>query len=69
MASGMQANVLRRPDTVHLADIKPRPAIQVSWERIRHRQAHWLVECAAEFVSLLFAVCARVRVNPMCDVT
>ncbi|KAI0745100.1 aquaporin-like protein [Earliella scabrosa] len=50
----MQANVLRRPDTVHLADIKPRPAIQVSWERIRHRQAHWLVECAAEFMGVFF---------------
>ena len=46
--AGMHA--LRRTDVVHLADIKPRSDAQVSWERVRHRQAHWFVECCAEFV-------------------
>ena len=48
-AAGM--HVLRRGDVVHLADIKPRSNAHIAWERVRHRQAHWLVECAAEFVS------------------
>lgn len=38
--------------TPHLADVEPRPAIFRSWERARERQAHWLVECIAEMVTL-----------------
>ena len=47
------AHPLRRRDVVHLADIKPRSNERVTWERVRHRQAHWLVEMMAEFVSAL----------------
>ncbi|KAH9960826.1 aquaporin-like protein [Russula dissimulans] len=32
----------------HLADIEHRPAIFRSWERVRQRRVHWLVECIAE---------------------
>lgn len=60
MASGaIQMNALRRPNAIHLADIKPRNNVTVAWERVRHRQAHWFVECAAEFVSSLTIVCAQ----------
>ena len=55
--AGMHA--LRRRDVVHLADIKPRSNAYVAWERVRHRQAHWFVECAAEFVSALFLLPPR----------
>ncbi|VDB84702.1 unnamed protein product [Peniophora sp. CBMAI 1063] len=34
---------------IHLADADPRPAFLQRWERIRHRQAHLLVELVAEF--------------------
>ena len=37
----------------HLADIELRPPIFRSWERVRQRRVHWLVECIAEMVSLL----------------
>ncbi|KAI0780179.1 aquaporin-like protein [Fomes fomentarius] len=49
-------NALRRPNAIHLADIKPRNNATVAWERIRHRQAHWFVECAAEFMGVFFYV-------------
>ncbi|KAI9512105.1 aquaporin-like protein [Russula earlei] len=32
----------------HLADIELRPAIFRSWERVRNRRVHWLVQCVAE---------------------
>ena len=35
----------------HLAEIEYRPAIFRSWERVRQRRVHWLVECIAEMVS------------------
>ena len=40
---------------VHLADVKQRLNAQVIWERRRRKKAHWLAECAAEFVSTLFS--------------
>jgi hypothetical protein len=41
-----------RHEPIHLADIRPRPrpAFLQAWERMRHRQMHWLIECMAEFV-------------------
>lgn len=47
---------LRQRDFVHLADIKPRSSAHIAWERRRHRQAHWFVECFAEFVSAISLV-------------
>ena len=38
-------------DFVYLADVRPRFAAQIAWERRRGRKAHWFSECAAEFVS------------------
>lgn len=57
-------HMLPRREQVHLADIKPRFNSYVAWERVRHRQAHWLVECLAEFVSVQSAV-----VVPILDVS
>ncbi|KAI1791277.1 aquaporin-like protein [Ganoderma leucocontextum] len=51
---------LRRRDVVHLADIKPRSNVHVAWERVRHRQAHWFVEMAAEFMGVFFYIYAGV---------
>lgn len=52
MAGRMQTEPLRRrADVVHYADIMPRSNTRAGWDRVRHRQAHWFVECAAEFVS------------------
>ncbi|CDO72795.1 hypothetical protein BN946_scf184994.g48 [Trametes cinnabarina] len=50
---------LRHRDFIHLADIKPRSNAYIAWERRRHRQAHWLVECIAEF-SFMIAIDAGV---------
>ncbi|KAH9894963.1 aquaporin-like protein [Cubamyces lactineus] len=51
---------LRHRDFVHLADIKPRSNTYIAWEHRRHRQAHWLVECIAEFMGVFFYVFAGV---------
>jgi len=54
---------------IHLNDIRPRPAFLQAWERVRHRQLHWLMECMAEFVRLLFSfvfIPARVCAADMC---
>ncbi|KAI0026755.1 aquaporin-like protein [Vararia minispora EC-137] len=37
---------------IHLADIQPRPKFLQAWERLRHRQLHWLVECMSELVGV-----------------
>lgn len=47
----MTMHQLPRKDVVHLADVHTRPKVFSIWERYRHRQAHWLVECIAETVS------------------
>ena len=47
----MTMHRLPRRDVVHLADIHVRPPVFSVWERYRHRQAHWFVECVAESVS------------------
>lgn len=49
---------LPKPNFVHLADIVERPSVLVSWERTRHRQAHWLMECVAEFTGVFLYVFA-----------
>ena len=59
MATPAGMHALRRRDVVHLADIKPRSNARVAWERVRHRQAHWVVECLAEMVSPLRHRCPR----------
>lgn len=44
-------NMSRPQHLVHLSEVHPRSfTVLNSWERVRHRQAHWFVECAAEFV-------------------
>ena len=47
----MSMHRLPQRDVVHLADVHTRPKVFSVWERYRHRQAHWLVECLAETVS------------------
>jgi len=37
---------------VHLADIAPRSPRLKSWEMVRQRRVHWLVECVAEFMGV-----------------
>ncbi|KZV72647.1 aquaporin-like protein [Peniophora sp. CONT] len=45
---------------IHLADSDPRPLFLQRWERIRHRQAHLLVELVAEFWGVFCYVFAGV---------
>lgn len=43
---------MARPDqTVYRRDVVPRPGFLNTWERHRHRKAHWFVELFAESVS------------------
>lgn len=35
---------------IHLSDIAQRPRWMTSWERLKHKEAHWFVEMAAEMV-------------------
>lgn len=47
-----QRTTMARPDqTVYLRDVVPRIGFLNSWERHRHRKAHWFVELFAEAVS------------------
>lgn len=43
---------LPQPQFTHLADVYQRPGFLRRWERVRHKEAHWFVECMAEFVSV-----------------
>ncbi|GJF00116.1 aquaporin-like protein [Phanerochaete sordida] len=56
----MTMHQLPHRDVVHLADIHPRQRVFSVWERYRHRQAHWFVECIAEFMGVFFYVYAGV---------
>ncbi|THH27705.1 hypothetical protein EUX98_g6482 [Antrodiella citrinella] len=56
----MAAHPLPQPRFTHLADVAPRPRLLSSWERIRHRQAHWFVECCAEAFGVFLYVFAGV---------
>ncbi|KAJ3551987.1 hypothetical protein NM688_g4395 [Phlebia brevispora] len=58
--AAMPEHVLPRPDFVHLADVHPRPHVLSMWERRRHRQAHWFVECVAEAMGVFLYVYAGV---------
>lgn len=57
-----------QPQTVHIADIVPRPRFFQAWERQRHMRVHWFIECVAEFVSVLSpssapGPCSRARAD------
>jgi len=56
----MSLHQLPRPQQVHLADIHTRQPVFSRWERYRHRQAHWLVECLAETMGVFLYVYAGV---------
>ncbi|KAG0706809.1 aquaporin-like protein [Suillus ampliporus] len=40
--------------TIPLSKIAPRPRWMTSWERLRHKEAHWLVEMIAEMFGVFF---------------
>lgn len=43
---------------IHLSDIAQRPRWMTSWERLKHKEAHWFVEMAAEmFGVFLYVYC------------
>ncbi|KAK7685269.1 hypothetical protein QCA50_011632 [Cerrena zonata] len=54
------AHPLPRPNFTHLADVQERPRFLTHWERVRHRQAHWFVECVAEFTGVFLYTFAGV---------
>ncbi|EKM54174.1 uncharacterized protein PHACADRAFT_209991 [Phanerochaete carnosa HHB-10118-sp] len=54
---------LPHKDVVHLTDIRARPHVFNIWERYRHRQAHWFVECVAESLGVFIYVYAGVGSN------
>ncbi|KAH7884725.1 aquaporin-like protein [Phlebopus sp. FC_14] len=43
---------------IYLRDIAPVPRFMTSWERFRHREAHWLVEMVAEMFGVFLYVYA-----------
>ncbi|TDL25876.1 aquaporin-like protein [Rickenella mellea] len=51
---------MEQPKVVHIADVVPRPAFMHAWERQRHTNLHWLIECVAEFMGVFFYVYAGV---------
>ncbi|KIJ62804.1 hypothetical protein HYDPIDRAFT_93618 [Hydnomerulius pinastri MD-312] len=44
--------------TIHLRDVAPPPRFMTSWERLRHKEAHWLVEMIAEMFGVFLYVYA-----------
>ncbi|KAG1719145.1 aquaporin-like protein [Suillus lakei] len=38
------------PPKIHLSEIVPRPRWMTSWERLKHKEAHWLVEVVGVFL-------------------
>ncbi|KIP11551.1 hypothetical protein PHLGIDRAFT_99331 [Phlebiopsis gigantea 11061_1 CR5-6] len=56
----MVMHQLPRRDVVHLADVHSRQRVFTRWERYRHRQAHWFIECVAEAMGVFFYVYAGV---------
>ncbi|KAI0686838.1 aquaporin-like protein [Cytidiella melzeri] len=56
----MNTHALPRREFTHKADVIPRTPIQVKWERVRHRQAHWFAECVAEATGVFLYVFAGV---------
>ncbi|KAG2147571.1 aquaporin-like protein [Suillus clintonianus] len=44
------------PSKIHLSEIAPRPRWMTSWERLKHKEAHWLVEMIAEMVGVFLYV-------------
>lgn len=43
---------------VHLRDLEPPPRFVASWERLKYKEAHWLVEMFAEMVGVFLYVYA-----------
>ncbi|KAI0264432.1 aquaporin-like protein [Gloeopeniophorella convolvens] len=54
--TGIPTSQLPHYPNTHLADVDVRPTVLRSWERVRHRQAHWFVECVAEMFGV-FCYC------------
>ncbi|EGO24809.1 hypothetical protein SERLADRAFT_438411 [Serpula lacrymans var. lacrymans S7.9] len=46
--------------TVYLRDIESRPRFMTTWERYKHREAHWLAESVGEMLGVFFYVYAGV---------
>ncbi|KAG1747223.1 aquaporin-like protein [Suillus paluster] len=46
------------PSKIHLSEIATRPRWMTSWERLRHKEAHWLVEMIAEMMGVFLYVYA-----------
>lgn len=56
----VRTNEVMPNNFVHYSEIAPRPGFLKSWERHRHRKAHWFVQCVAEAVSRShFSGCLR----------
>ncbi|TFY75281.1 hypothetical protein EWM64_g8731 [Hericium alpestre] len=53
-AANMTYDERERP--MHLADFQERPRVLRMWERIRNKQAYWLIECISEAIGV-FIVC------------
>ncbi|TFY73983.1 hypothetical protein EWM64_g10029, partial [Hericium alpestre] len=49
-AANMTYDERERP--MHLADFQERPRVLRMWERIRNKQAYWLIECISEAVGV-----------------
>lgn len=45
-------------EVIYLHDVEPRPSYMHTWERFKHREAHWLVEMFAEMVGVFLYVYA-----------
>lgn len=52
----MATHPLPRREFTHAADLQPRAPIFARWERHRHREAHWFVECVAEALGVFLYV-------------
>ncbi|KAJ8585750.1 aquaporin-like protein [Rhizopogon salebrosus TDB-379] len=48
------------PTTIRLSDVEPKPRWMTSWERLKHKEAHWLVEMVAEMLGVALYVYAGV---------
>jgi hypothetical protein len=46
------------PTTIRLSDVEPKPRWMTSWERLKHKEAHWLVEMVAEMARVLLSFAA-----------
>ncbi|KAI0344556.1 aquaporin-like protein [Trametopsis cervina] len=56
----MVAHPIPSREITHRADVAPRGPFLTRWERVRHRQAHWMAECVAETLGVFLYVYAGV---------